>query len=614
MKYLTLGLLLLWAQMVAAQQPNILWISCEDIGPHLGCYGYAEADTPHLDALAAKGVRFTNAHTVTGVCATCRASMITGMFPSTLGNQFMRCKVDLPEHVKLFPQYLRDAGYYCTNNSKTDYNITGDHGRCWDESSRKAHFRNRSNPDQPFFAVFNFTNTHESKVFGYKKPNNLTEAELHAPDKMTVPPYHPDTDVARTDWAHYYDNITAMDKMASELLAELEEDGLSDNTIVIFWSDHGAGLPRCKRWIYESGTLVPLIVYIPDDLREESQGEPSTVDERLISLFDLGPTVLNLAGIPVPEHMHGQPFLGKNLQDDRRYLHTIRDRMDERYDMMRAVRDDQYKYIRNYQSYKPWFQVINYMEQEHTMQELRRMAKNFQLRPEAAQFMATSKPLEEFYDLKADPHEVNNLIDKAENDPDLMARLNRLRSAHEAWVVQTRDTGLIPEAELEERSKSAGTRYAILQNEQAPDLLRTLMQTNRWACEPKGQVANLINAANHADSAVRYWAATGLGNSGVKNEATKRTVMRLLEDDNGSVLVAAARAAWQLGYSTEWVHKTLDNAARSDNEYLSLAAMQVIDEMDQDAEPLMETVRWVRSNGKPYPVRVAQFLLGEPPG
>ena len=197
------GCLLLAAMLItmsgsacpAAAPPNIVWISCEDIGAHLGCYGHPAATTPTLDHLAAEGVRYTNACTVAGVCAVCRASVITGMYPSTLGNQFMRCKVALPEHVPLFPQLLRDAGYYCTNNSKTDYNVTGDHGRCWDESSREAHWRNRPNVEQPFFAVFNFTNTHESQVFHYRRPASLGESELHRPEDVQLPPYFPDTPV-----------------------------------------------------------------------------------------------------------------------------------------------------------------------------------------------------------------------------------------------------------------------------------------------------------------------------------------------------------------------------------------------------------------------------------
>jgi uncharacterized sulfatase len=592
----------------AGDRPNIVWLSCEDISPHLGCYGYPEATTPNLDRLAEQGVRYTRAFTVTGVCATNRASIITGMYSSTNGNQFMRCSVNLDRTVKLFPAYLREAGYYCTNNSKTDYNITGDHGRCWDESSRKAHFRNRPKKDQPFFAVFNFTNTHESKIFNYQRPKNLTDIEIHDPDKMTVPPYYPDTIVTRSDWAHYYDNITSMDKLAAEILQQLEDDGLADDTIVMYWSDHGVGLPRAKRWIYESGTHVPLIVRIPEKFRVDGQGEPGTVNDQLVSILDLTPTVLNLAGITVPDYMQANAFLGPHVGPPREYIYTIRDRMDERYDMIRAVRGKRYKYIRNYMPFNPWFQVINFMEQEHTMKELRRLYAKGELRPEAAQFMADRKPIEEFYDLANDPHEVNNLISEVHANPELKAELELLREKHLAWIFETLDTGLIPEADLASREAAAGSRYRILRQPGGPELLRRLIAINQIACEATDLPA-MVRHYDDADAAVRFWAITGIGNSAPVGDAgVIRAVKKALSDTSPSVQVAASRAAWRIG-KTEWALPVLDKNVRSDQEFLSLAAIHVIDEMDKDGAPLMESVRWVEANGKPYPKRVVDYLL-----
>ena len=595
------------AAFAEQSRPNILWISCEDISPHLRCYGYPEAITPNLDRLAAQGVRYTNASTVTGVCATCRASIITGMYPSTLGNQFMRCSVKLPDHVKLFPSYLKKAGYYCTNNSKTDYNVTGSHARCWHESGRKAHFRNRPTPETPFFAVFNFTNTHESRVFKYKRPKNLTDEEIHDPAKMKVPPYYPDTEIARKDWAHYYDNITSMDKLAGNLLQQLEDDNLADNTIVIYWSDHGAGLPRAKRWIYESGTHVPLIVRIPEAVRVNGQGQPNTVNEELVSLMDLGPTTLNLAGIDVPSHMHGQAFLGKERAKPREQLFKIRDRMDERYDTIRAVRGKRYKYIRNFQSFKPWFQTINYMEQEHTMKELRRLHAAGELHPEAAQFMADSKPLEELYDLQNDPHEVKNLIAEAATNNELNTALLSLRKQLWNWMLETRDTGLIPEAELATREETNGTRHAILQAAGAENLIQELIRVNELACRAD-DVGTLVKAYSHDDAAVRFWAITGLANAAASDAKSKATIETALEDQSASVRVAAARASWKIGKSDQAI-SVLDREVRSREEFLSLAAIHVIDEMGEDGRSLADAVTWVHENGKKYPQRVAKYLL-----
>jgi uncharacterized sulfatase len=596
----------------AGERPNILWLSCEDIGPHLGCYGDAHATTPNLDAFARQATRYTNASTVTGVCATCRASIITGMYPSSLGNQFMRCSVTLPTDIALFPQYFRDAGYYCTNNSKTDYNITGDHGRCWDESSRRAHYRNRPNTDQPFFAVFNFTGTHESRVFGYQRPEELKDGQLHDPRQMIPPPYHPDTEVVRQDWAHYRDNITVMDQWFGRMLEELEAEGLADNTIVVFWSDHGAGLPRCKRWIHESGTRVPLIVRVPDKFREPGQVEPGTIADELVTLMDLAPTMMHLAGLELLHHFHGQPFLGPDRAAPRQYLYTIRDRMDERYDMIRGVRDARYKYIRNYQPYKPYFQVINYMEQTETMKELRRLHADNQLSDEAARFMTATKPLEELYDLQNDPHEVNNLIDDVGQHPELVDVLERLRSAHHDWVFETRDTGLIPEGELEQRGNELGTRYAILQQAGWRELLAKLLATNRLACDQPVNETALLAACEDPDAAVRYWALIGIGNHQLNTATARQTVQKLLNDSSGNVRVAAARAGWRLGM-TEAILPIVREAAQSSAEFVSLEAIHLIDDMDNDAQPIWDVVEWVHKNQQGYPARIADYLLTTQP-
>jgi len=346
----------------SASRPNILWISCEDISPHLGCYGVANAITPTLDALAARGVRYTNAFTVAGVCAPSRSGIITGMYPSTLGSQHMRCEATLPSHVRCFPEYLRQAGYCCTNNSKTDYNFTHPPAT-WDESSPRAHWRKRRK-GQPFFSVFNFTVTHESRILmrgaEYEKQiARLKPNQRQDPARLALPPYYPDTPEVRRDWANVFELITAMDYQAADVLRELEEDGLAGETIVFFWSDHGTGLPRAKRWLYDSGTRVPLIVHIPEKFRTAGEGTPGSVNDELVSFIDLGPTVLNLAGAKVPAQMQGRAFLGANLKPPRQYIYGARDRMDERYDIIRSVRDKRYRYIRNYEPFKPYYQYMN---------------------------------------------------------------------------------------------------------------------------------------------------------------------------------------------------------------------------------------------------------------
>ena len=434
----------------AQPRPNFLWISLEDISPDLGCYGDKYAVTPNIDALAAAGVRFTRAFTHAGVCAPSRSGIITGMHPTTIGTQYMRCKGVPPAHVKCFTEYLRAAGYYCTNDSKTDYNFDPPL-TAWDESRSGAHWRNRPRKDQPFFAVINLTTTHESQVRlpaaqqeGRRK--TLSASELHDPAKAPLPPYYPDTPIVRRDMANYYDNLTFTDKQVGKILAQLKEDGLAESTVVFFWGDHGRGLPRHKRWTYDSGIHVPLLVRWPGKI------EPGSVREDLVCFLDLAPTLLSLAGLERPKHLQGQVFLGKERAQDREYVFAARDRMDETLDTIRAVRDKRFKYIRNLRPELPYAQNIAYMDLMPTMQEWRRLAKEDKLSGPQKIFFEPQKPPEELYDTNADPHEIHNLA----SDPKYAQERERLRGAYEKWRDETHDMGITPEEEVMERVRPGG--------------------------------------------------------------------------------------------------------------------------------------------------------------
>ncbi len=430
-------------------RPNILWISAEDLSPDLGCYGVAYAHTPNLDRLASQGARYMRAFSISGVCAPSRSAIITGMYPTSIGTHHMRCKGIPPAHVKCFPEYLRAAGYYCTNNRKTDYNFDAPVS-AWDESSNTAHWRNRPE-SKPFFSVINLTTTHESQIRCDEKRfarhmSRVADAHRHDPAEAELPPYYPDTPIVRNDWARYHDLVTSMDAQVAEILRQLEEDGLAGSTIVFFWGDHGRGLPRAKRWIYDSGLHVPLIIRWPGGI------EPGSVVEELVSFVDFGPTVLSLAGVPVPEYMQGQAFLGEQCAAPREYIYAARDRMDETYDIIRAVRDKRFKYIRNYQPEKPYAQYIGYMELMPTMQEMRRLNKAGELVGSERQYFSPEKPREELYDTVADPHEVNNLAD----DWRYRDVLQRMRAAMDEWRDETNDLGLILEAEIWEKRRPGG--------------------------------------------------------------------------------------------------------------------------------------------------------------
>jgi len=451
-------------------RPNILWISCEDINPDLGCYApvYPGADyalTPNLDRLAALGARFDLAFAGSPVCAPSRSSIITGMYPTSIGTMHMRSRGVPPPEVRCFTEYLRAAGYYCTNNAKTDYNFEAPL-TAWDECSGRAHWRNRPSPDTPFFAVFNFTVTHESQI---RVPDNVYErnmadvpaSERHDPAKAPIPPYYPDTPAVRQDWARYSDNITAMDKQAAAVLRQLDEDGLADDTIVFFWGDHGRGLPRAKRWPYDSGLRVPLIVRWPGIVA------PGSVRSDLVSLMDLSATVMTIAGLPIPKHMQARPFYmadGRPSTRPRTVVFGHRDRMDEACDTVRSARDARYRYIRNIHPDRPYALHVAYGEETPTLQELRRLHKDeaaamgrgetpTALTPVQRLFMAPSKPAEELYDLQTDPHEVRNLAAEPAH-ADVLARLRR---EVDRWQRECGDLGLLPEAELIERFRPDGT-------------------------------------------------------------------------------------------------------------------------------------------------------------
>ncbi len=450
--------------------PNILWLTNEDMSPRLGCYGDTTARSPNIDKLASESILYTHAFSISGVCSPSRSALITGMYPTSITTLHHRTTSPgvpgvepyqgvPPPEVKGFPEYLRAAGYYCTNNAKTDYQF-GVPFTIWDESGLDAHWRNRPNPDQPFFAVFNSAITHESQLFRDESAEQLKdsvrlagEAFLQRRNRITdrstvpLPPYFPDHPEVREDVARQYDNINRMDAWVGEMLAQLEADGLLDNTIVFYFSDHGTCLPRGKRWMYDSGIRVPLIIRFPDGR------EAGTRTDRLVSFVDFAPTVLSLAGIDPPEHMQGRAFLGPYARDPRTHIFAARDRCDEHLDQVRAVRDHRYKYIQNWDPEISYGYPLEYAEQIHMNPVWRQLAREGKLEGPAAAWHGT-KPEEELYDLENDPHEINNLI----HDPGMQDILSALKNEWAAWTRRTRDEGRMPEPELRDSILPNGTQ------------------------------------------------------------------------------------------------------------------------------------------------------------
>ena len=600
----------------AAQAPNILWLSAEDISTHIGSYGDQRAITPHIDQLASEGVRYSHAFTTAGVCAPCRSGIITGMYQTTLGTHHMRCSATLPEHIKPFPYYMSQSGYFCTNNSKQDYQFKTPEGT-WDHSNSKAHWRLRRDKTQPFFAVFNFGGCHESGITNESKyktvTKDLNKTDRQDPNKLTLPPYFPDTPVVREDWKRNYELITAMDQWAAKLIQQLKDDGLYESTIIVFWSDHGVGLPRSKRWLYNSGTHIPLVVRIPEAFRTKGQGKPGTISSTLVSSIDFGPTMMNLAGIEIPEHVQGQPFLGRNLPDPRQYVYACRDRMDERYDIIRTVRNHRYLYVRNYEPLKTYYQYMNTPEQGATMQELRRLHKSGELPPEAEIYFSPTKPVEELYDYLNDPHNLKNLA----SDPKHAKTVNTLRQAHLHWTQDTKDLGLIPEPIIAERAIKLGSEHAILRQTDSDSYNKNLSAVAIAASSGPTAMKQLLHASRDADSAIRYWGAIGMGNIGEPAlEAAEEQMTFMLKDDSSAVRTAAARALCRMEQPDKAL-PVLINELTNGAQWERLHAAIVLDEIDDKALPVAEQMKQglnyqkdFNSQGK-YRVRVINRALNE---
>lgn len=601
----------------SAERPNILWLSAEDISPHLGCYGDPHAITPALDRLASEGVRYTHAFTTAGVCAPCRSGIITGMYQTSLGTHHMRCRAALPTYIQPFTKQLQDVGYYCTNNSKTDYQFTASKGT-WDATSGKAHWKNRPDESTPFFSVFNFTGCHESGIAIASKYKSVT-SKLSLAERQdaaaltTLPPYYPDTPATREDWKRNYELITALDHWCHGHIQALKEAGLYENTIIFFWSDHGVGLPRGKRWLYDSGTHIPLIVRIPTNMRQPHQGIPGTITDELISSIDLGPTVQRLAGVPTPKHVQGRAFLGKDLSSHREYVFAARDRMDERYDIIRMVRDKQYKYIRNYEPLKTFYQYMNTPEQGATMQALRQGFLNDELSQHAASFFSPTKPIEELYDVSVDPHELKNLA----ASPAHQMILQRLRAAHIQWVTDTKDLGLIAEPILISRQEIVGNQYEILRGAKDPTLYKRVAKTALLASVGVEAVPELILALSDIDAAVRYWGAIGLGNHAQHASGGAKQLNRVMQMDPSSVCrIAAARALCRLG-EPNGALSILTKELEQGSQWERLHAAIVLDEINEQARPVISQMHAalkprtdLYANGK-YVIRVLNRALNQ---
>lgn len=448
------------AKLELPERPNILWLVAEDLSPYIPSFGDSTVQTPTLSRLAAEGVCYDNFYSPSPVCAPSRAALSTGMYPTHIGANHMRTgpwyagnisdeeaaerTKFMPEGIsfyeampqagiKMMSETLRGEGYYCTNNAKQDYQYRPT-VTAWDGQGKNAHWRGRAD-NQPFFAVFNFEVTHESRIWRKAQDSLWIDSTLAVP----VAPYLPDTEVGLRDVRRMYSNIKEMDYQVGEVLKQLEEDGLLENTIVFWYTDHGGPLPRQKRLLYDSGLKVPMIIRFP------GKQMAGTRNDDLLSFIDMAPTAHSLAGIKPYEKLDGKAFLGEfKVEEKRQYIRAAADRFDAQYDTNRAVRDKRFKYIKYYQTDKPMLLPVAYREQMAIMRELHRLDEAGELTPAQALWFRDTKPTEELFDTAADPHEVNDLA----GDPAHKEKLEELRKECERWVNSFEDTGMMPEVDL----------------------------------------------------------------------------------------------------------------------------------------------------------------------
>lgn len=501
MRHLIIIFTLITSAFAREQRPNILWITSEDNGAHwVGCYGNAQAKTPRIDRLAAEGNKFLRAYSNAPVCAVARSTIFTGVHAPGQGTHHMRSRHVIPEKILPYVTHFRNAGYYTTNNSKTDYNFQGDDTAWWDESSGRAHYRKRAD-GQPFFAVFNLFVSHESNLFPDKRGKGPYRLK---PEEVKVPPYLPDLPEMRADIAVYHDKMTEMDTSLGRILDDLEKAGLADDTIVFYYADHGGPMARGKRYLEETGVRVPLIVRVPEKWKSLSPFAPGEVVEEMVSFVDFAPTVLSLIGIPTPDYMQGRTFLGEHRAEPEDGVFLYADRFDEYYGMRRGWTDGRWKYIRRFSPHQPAAPYSSYQFQMPSWAAWRNAWREGELDGYHARIWEAPQEVEELFDLEADRWEMRNLA----ADPKHAEHLNAMRAQLKAKMVEVKDVGLLPEPMFAELAK--GRTVAEFVRSADFDFDGVLDVAFAATSGHEADVAVLKEAVKSADPVKRHWGLLGL--------------------------------------------------------------------------------------------------------
>lgn len=581
--------LMLASWSAGADRPNILWLVSEDNGRFLGCYGDSVAKTPTIDALAKQGVVFERCFTQP-VCAPSRFTLITGMHAASCGPaQHMRAKGKIPSDLQGFPATLRSLGYFTSNNAKTDYNASIDVRSAWTRAGKQAHYAQRASGEL-FFSVFNHETTHESSLFPDK------EKSAFDPQKMRVPAYQPDTPEIRSDWARYYSRMQQMDQQIAAKLQELKDSGEAENTIVFYFSDNGGVLPRSKRFLQESGTHVPLVIYFPPKWQHLAPAPPGSRISDPVHFVDFAPTVLSLVGEEGQPHFQGQAFAGSKKQAPREFVFCSRDRMDERYDMMRMVADKRWIYIRNFRPDLPYVQPLQYMFQARGYQSWSKHVASGKASAAELQFWG-AKPAEELYDSQSDPDNVNNLATSAEHQ----ATLQRMRAALRQQALSIRDNGFLPEG-----SKAEGF-MASRQADLYP-IERVFDLAVKASERDVRHLSELIAALSDQVEGVRWWGAQGCAMLGENAEEAKNPLLQALKDRSGHVQIAAAEALARQGDVSNSLPVLEHWTAQVESPWLALQSANVLDRLGENARPALPALQKVLEQNRESPEGFEPYL------
>lgn len=565
---------------VAAERPNILWLTSEDNSiSWVSCYGATNCKTPAIDQLAKEGFRYTRCFDNAAVCAPTRSTWITGMYAISNGTHPMRSRNLIPhDKIKYYPDLLRKAGYHTSNWTKTDYNIGGRPDKdCWDLLDRKVRFGWRKRkPGQPFFAVVNSTSSHESRAHGD------VENTRNDPAKMKLHGYHPDLPDIRKTYAKYADAIEKMDGEIQETIDALKADGLYEDTIIIYCSDHGGVLPRSKRFLYSSGTHCPLVVRIPEKYKHLWPADgPGTTLDRIVSFVDMPKTWLSLAGAEIPDTFQGTVFLGDGMEPEPEYHLSFRARADERCDSVRMIRDKRYAYYKNYMPYAPAGQYLEYLWKAKAAPAWEKHHKEGKTNKITGRFFEP-RVSEEFYDTVEDFDNVQNLIDDSQHQK----RIAQMKRAMRQKQLELFDSGLLPESMVELRAKKHGlTIYEMVRKPDLYPLASYLDAADRALERNPRNRRNFVRAMSSSDSGLRYWAVVGLHLLEDKASRAKKALKKALADESDEIKMMAAWTLVKLGDKEpglQCLRNLLYNGTTAQRKLLN-----VLDWMEEDTVPMV---------------------------